>query len=174
MLYLTAAALSILDIVFTLFVCLFVNWWAPLFADSKGNLPNWLKWVGTFDATLDQGVVDGFFEGPPSYWNRVKWLYRNPAYGFSFYALGIPYIASDWKVREFRPKDGDRPSYFFAYTDQGFFNAYFVKFGLRFKIGWKSWNNFDVNNGSFCPSKWADTGHDLLPFVFSISKYHGS
>jgi hypothetical protein len=154
-----------------MFACLFVNWWAPLFADKEARLPDWLNWAQTFDANLDQGVTDGFFKGSPSYWNRVKWLYRNPSYGFSFYALGIPYVASDWKVRKYTSA---APSYFFAYTDKGHFNAYFVKFGLRFKIGWKAWNNYDVVNDKFCVSKWADTGHDKLPFVFSISKYNGS
>jgi hypothetical protein len=174
MLYLKAFAFSIFDLAFTIFVCLLVNWWAPLFADKEGNLPSWLNWVHTFDANLDRGVDDGFFKGPYSYWNRVKWLYRNPAYGFSFFALGMPYKASEWKLKEYTPAEGDKPSYFFAYTDSGHFNTYFVKFGIRFKIGWKAWNNFDVNTRKFCPSQWAKTGYDLLPFVFSISKYNGS
>lgn len=172
MLYLTAAVFSVLDLAFTIFVCLFVNWWAPLFAGPDARLPKWLNWVQTFDANLDKGVTDGFFSGPPSYWNRVKWLYRNPAYGFSFYALGVPYVMSDWKVRKYVPQSPGVPDYFFAYTEQGYFNAYFVKFGIRFKIGWKAWNNYDVVNDKFCASQWAASGHDILPFVFSISLYH--
>lgn len=173
MLYATAFVFSILDLLFTVFVCLFVNWWAPVFAKPDGYLPSWLNWVQTFDAPLDQGITDGFFApDTPRYWSRVKWLYRNPAYGFSFFALGVPYVASDWKVRKYMPATATTPDYFFAYTDHGYFNAYFVKFGIRFKIGWKSWNNYDTINDKFCASKWADTGHDILPFVFSISLYN--
>lgn len=44
----------------TVFAMLFVNWWAPLFANSTGNLPAWLYWFQTFDAGLDAGWQDGY------------------------------------------------------------------------------------------------------------------
>lgn len=100
-----------------------------LFADEYGNLPNCLRWWGTFDNTLDvrwmitenkvpkifqydydkhyiyhyedKGngyVIPGHVEIVNSnfttkekiqrYFCRLAWLYRNTAYGFSYYVLG--------------------------------------------------------------------------------------
>lgn len=73
----------------------------PLFAQADGNLPNWLKWFGQHDSTLD-GNEPRFISSTMAYRSednspknslckyilRVLWLYRNNAYGFSFYVLG--------------------------------------------------------------------------------------
>lgn len=56
-------------------------------------LPNWLNWFNTPDNTLDG---DATFErlNPPSYWSKVKWLWRNPAYSFALKYLKSPYATS--------------------------------------------------------------------------------
>jgi hypothetical protein len=56
-------------------------------------LPSWLNWFMTPDNTLDG---DATFEklNPPSYWSKVKWLWRNPAYSFALRYLTAPYTAS--------------------------------------------------------------------------------
>lgn len=53
-------------------------------------LPSWLNWFMTPDNTLDG---DATFEklNPPSYWSKVKWLWRNPAYSFALRYLSAPY-----------------------------------------------------------------------------------
>jgi hypothetical protein len=53
-------------------------------------LPSWLNWFMTPDNTLDG---DETFESlnPPSYWSKVKWLWRNPAYSFALLYLNAPY-----------------------------------------------------------------------------------
>ena len=53
-------------------------------------LPTWLNWFMTPDNTLDG---DATFERltPPSYWSKVKWLWRNPAYSFALRYLNNPY-----------------------------------------------------------------------------------
>jgi hypothetical protein len=53
-------------------------------------LPSWLNWFMTPDNTLDG---DETFESlnPPSYWSKVKWLWRNPAYSFALLYLKAPY-----------------------------------------------------------------------------------
>lgn len=45
-------------------------------------LPTWLNWFMTPDNTLDG---DATFKSlnAPSYWSKVKWLVRNPAYSFA-------------------------------------------------------------------------------------------
>ena len=57
------------------------------------RLPKWLFWFQTWDNSLDG---DATFEAanPPSYWSKVKWLWRNPAPSFAIKTLKSPYIAS--------------------------------------------------------------------------------
>ena len=54
------------------------------------RLPDWLFWFMTPDNSLDG---DATFErlNPPSYWSKVKWLWRNPAYSFALRYLKAPY-----------------------------------------------------------------------------------
>lgn len=57
------------------------------------RLPIWLNWFMTPDNSLDG---DATFErlNPPSYWSKVKWLWRNPAYSFALRYLMPPYNAT--------------------------------------------------------------------------------
>ena len=90
-----------------------INPLLPLFADSEGNLPSWLRWFQTYDDTLD-GKEPRFIESTSwlrtqergvndlsttntlgvaknficTYVLRVMWLYRNNAYGFAYSVLG--------------------------------------------------------------------------------------
>ena len=55
-------------------------------------LPIWLDWFMTPDNTLDgDATFQTFF--PPSYWSKVHWLWRNPAYSFGLRYLNAPYDA---------------------------------------------------------------------------------
>jgi len=154
----------ILDTLFTIFVCLFVNWWAPLFANDKGWLPNWLSWVQTFDDTLDAGSRDGVFTTNSVFLARVFWLYRNPGYGFSYWALGVPFNASEWTVETYNTD----PLHFLAKGPNGQFNLHIIKFGFRFKLGWKAWNMYNKTNGEWLTTPW---GPEMrIPFTLSISK----
>ena len=74
-----------------------INPFLPIFADSDGNLPSWLRWFQTYDDTLD-GKEPRFIEATSwlrgsqnviyTYILRVMWLYRNNAYGFAYSVLG--------------------------------------------------------------------------------------
>ena len=77
-----------------------INPFLPIFADSDGNLPSWLRWFQTYDSTLD-GQEPRFIESTSwlrtdgvaknficTYVLRVMWLYRNNAYGFAYSILG--------------------------------------------------------------------------------------
>lgn len=59
----------------------------PLFAIGKDHLPSWLSWLDTPDSPIF-GDAGFRAENPDSYWTRVKWLWRNSAYGFSWSVLG--------------------------------------------------------------------------------------
>lgn len=76
----------------------------PLFASKDGWLPHWLWWFQTPDFSLDGD--EGFktehapYKGESLtawqiYYNRLRWLWRNPAYGF------------DWGVLAYYPESGD-------------------------------------------------------------------
>jgi hypothetical protein len=66
------------------------------------RLPKWLFWFMTPDNSLDG---DATFErlNPPSYWSKVKWLWRNPAYSFALRYLHNPYytkVSGDPTIRD--------------------------------------------------------------------------
>src|SRR5574339_517542 len=95
--------LALIDVLFWLSSWMFFNWWIAIFANSDGWLPSQLKWFQTFDAPLDAGWRDGYRSyqqpvGPFSrFWQRTKWLYRNSAYGFSYWALGRKFDPAQWE-----------------------------------------------------------------------------
>lgn len=66
------------------------------------RLPGWLSWFQTPDNSL---YGDATFErlNPPSYWSQVKWIWRNPGYGFGVRYLRAPYttsISGDPSIRD--------------------------------------------------------------------------
>ena len=92
-----------------------------------GNLPNWLYWFQTFDNTFVTGPQS--MGWTPGYVSSVRWLIRNPSYGFDMFLLGIPFHADEWTVVS------DKPNLFFAYSRYGAFSYR----GAWFKFGWKAW-----------------------------------
>ena len=159
--YLLTPVFVLLDLSATIISCLFINWWAPLFSDDKGYLPNWLAWIQTFDDTLDAGMRDGLYSKDNVYWARVCWLYRNPAYGFSYWALGCKFDATQWTIHD--NVDG----HFYATSTDGRFNLLLVAYGIKIKIGWKAYNMYSQFNQKWNTWPWGPEFR--VPFVFSIS-----
>lgn len=170
---LLSLGLASLDLFFSWVLApLLVNWWAPLVAvptaysdrgvSMKGwKLPWWLTWFDTFDADLDQGVRDGSISGRSPYWNRVKWLYRNPGYGFSYWALGAEFAPANWRVLQ-----ADDAG--FLAVGNGLFSVHIKDFhGIQLKFGWKAWNCYDGSTRSWQTQPWGPAWR--LPFVVSIS-----
>lgn len=75
----------------------------PLFAVQKDGwldnhsvwgigprLPTWLNWFQTPDNSLDGDYTFQTINGR-SYWSKVKWLCRNPAYSFALWYIPMPY-----------------------------------------------------------------------------------
>ena len=56
-------------------------------------LPSWLNWFQTPDNTLNGDATFQLANGI-SYWAKVKWLWRNPAYSFALRYLNAPYATS--------------------------------------------------------------------------------
>lgn len=141
---------AIINWAFTLLCYFPLNFLAPLFASQEGWLPRWLSWIGTFDASLDAGWKDGYFTKGTKpwslWWARVRWLMRNPAYGFAYQVLGIPFDKTAWKAFF---KQGAWGELFLAKSKSGHFNLTSRIFGQRFKLGWKAWNYFSVEEGGW-------------------------
>ncbi len=137
--------LALLSLFFTALAMLGVNWWAPLFADAHGNLPCWLKWFHSFDASLNEAWEGGYLA--PSwgaspfkrYLARVYWLYRNPVYGFDYWLFGLPFLAKEWRV--IRYVESSQLVLFIA-VGNGFNVYYHGRLGML-KLGWKAWNYWE-------------------------------
>lgn len=54
------------------------------------RLPTWLNWFMTPDNSLDGDATFDRLNGR-SYWSRVKWLWRNPAYSYGLAMVNNPY-----------------------------------------------------------------------------------
>lgn len=139
---------------------------APLvaaFANKDGNLPRALRWFQTFDASLDAGWRDGYFvfagrtssatvpTGFELYWLRVRWLWRNPGYGFGYYVAGIAFDPAAWRVVHYST---DGTSSTFIATNGRQFNIALGRSHLSLKIGWKAWNYFNRDTRTFNTTPW--------------------
>lgn len=132
-------------------------------------LPSWLNWFMTPDNTLDG---DAAFEklNPPSYWSKVKWLWRNPAYSFALKYLRAPYSVSTKGDITIKDNDNAKAGWCFVRAN-GLF-----QFRLVLPIGFKrciycnfGWNVIGLADPNINPKPdpWQAT------FVFSprISGY---
>lgn len=165
--------LAAIDFLFWLASWIFFNWWVAIFADVNGWLPNWLKWFQTFDASLDAGWKDGYkgYKEPKGklgdWWQRTKWLYRNSAYGFSYWALGRKFDPSQWTVEVFEKTE--QRDLFKAKGPDGQFNiTYYGKWGTA-KLGWKAWNYFNTDTKEWKTTPWGPEWR--VPLVFSYSPF---
>jgi hypothetical protein len=128
---------------------------APLlavFTKGDGNLPKFLYWFQTFDATLDQGWLQGSFGDytttgvKPTGWTlwyyRFRWLQRNPGYGFDYWPLGAAMDVSKWTVVR------NDASWQIYKGPNGLFCIRSMKTGVAPKIGWKAWAYFNTTTNT--------------------------
>ena len=141
-----------------------INPFLPIFADSEGNLPLWLRWFQTYDSTLD-GQEPRFIESTSwlrgsknaicTYVLRVMWLYRNNAYGFAYSILGAKLPLVTLSEEGVNPSDRNpaiEGSYFTTFEDADgvkYFQYKFVKQRnatqcYEASIGWKPSGQFVV------------------------------
>ncbi|RKP44720.1 DUF7338 family protein [Pararobbsia silviterrae] len=165
--YLRYAGATLLNLIFTGLACLLAPGLA-LFVQSNGYLPNWLVWFETEDAPIDAGWQGLYFvvpttltrwqsilnatgwyysgTGTPTGFNlyvlRVRWLWRNPAYGFCYWPLGIAYDPTEWVIDTLE-HDGATLTLLKAHTIDGRYFAYTDAAGAKY--GYKLWWAFDAN-----------------------------
>ena len=82
-------------------------------------LPIWLNWFMTPDNTLDGDATFQKLNGI-SYWSKVKWLWRNPAYSFALRYLTAPYNPVVKGDRTIKDNDNAKAGWLFA-TVNGLF-----------------------------------------------------
>jgi hypothetical protein len=127
------------------------------------RLQKWLTWFMTPDNSLDG---DAAFEklNSPSYWSKVKWLWRNPAYSFALKYLHAPYSVSTKGDTSIKDNDNAKAGWCFV-TANGLF-----QFRLVLPIGFKrciycnfGWNVIGLADPNINPKPdpWQAT------FVFS-------
>ncbi|MDE3023316.1 MAG: hypothetical protein KGI54_15955 [Pseudomonadota bacterium] len=162
--------LVIASLLATAAACLFVNWWAPIFCDANGNLPKWLKWFQTFDATCDEAWKGGYIAASwgstpfRRYLARVYWLYRNPAYGWDYWPFGMQFIPNEWTVKKYTSIKSSVT--FFAIGPKLAFNFYMQRGGLYVKIGWKAWGYFDPIEKKWLNTSWGPSMR--VPLCFTV------
>lgn len=145
--------LAILDTLHSLAAMLLMSWWLPLFASKDGWLPRWLGWYQTFDASLDWGWQGGTYAPSASlHWDRTKWLFRNSAYGFSYFVTGIPMDTTKWTVHKFIHTQ--EKVLFWATSTDDHFNLYYHGPLGMYKLGYKAWNYFDADKGQWKTEPW--------------------
>ena len=83
-----------------------------------------LNWFMTPDNSLDG---DATFEklNPPSYWSKVKWLWRNPAYSFALRYLTAPYNATFSGDNTIRDNDNAKAGWCLVHAN-GLFQFVFI------------------------------------------------
>ena len=103
------------------------------------RLPKWLNWFQTWDNSLDG---DATFEAanPPSYWSKVKWLWRNPAPSFELKTLTAPYDASYKGDDSIRDNDNAKAGWVFVKSNGLFQFAWIAPIGFQrciyINLGW--------------------------------------
>ena len=132
-------------------------WWLPIFAKKDGNLPKYLYWFQTFDATLDAGWKDGYIA---ENWGsskikrfvaRVYWLYRNPCYGFDYFLFGKEFDITKIVYIDFVNSD-EKTVFICEGTD--YFNIFYENSWITLKLGWKAYNNFNDETKTFSYGSW--------------------
>lgn len=127
------------------------------------RLPKWLFWFMTPDNSLDG---DATFErlNPPSYWSKVKWLWRNPAYSFALRYLHNPYYTKVSGDPTIRDNDNAKAGWCFVRANNLFQFRWVLPIGFSrcfyCNLGWNVIGLVDPNVNPK-PLTWQST------FVFS-------
>lgn len=176
MIYLTYLVLVIISFPINLIAVIFApimpifavqkEWW--LDNHSKRGigpvLPIWLNWFMTPDNSLDGDATFERINGI-SYWAKVKWLWRNPAYSFALRYVNNPYYTKVNGDPTIKDNDGAKEGWCLVRAN-GLFQFRVVKriYGssrcLYCNFGWNVMGLADPNV-SPKPDNWQAT------FVFS-------
>jgi len=133
-LWIASLVLSIVAMVFC--------WLIALFVDKEGNLPKYLRWFQTPDATC----FDEMWVAEHPTWSKYKialtWIARNPAYGFRKW-VGIELSPISKVYGDIFIGDGEfgKAGWFLLISESGYWNFTYVidlktKSCMRGTLGW--------------------------------------
>ena len=111
-------------------------------------LPFWLNWFMTPDNTLNG---DATFQtiNDISYWSKVKWLLRNPAYSFAIRYLYTPYTTKVLGDPTIKDNDNAKAGWCFVKANGLFQFTWIAYIGfsrcMRFTGGWNIMALVDPN-----------------------------
>jgi hypothetical protein len=127
-------------------------------------LPSWLNWFMTPDNTLDGDATFQQINGL-SYWSKVKWLWRNPAYSFALKYLNSPYETTVYGDKTIKDNDNAKAGWCFVRVNGLFQFRYIKRIAntnrcILVNLGWNIMGLVD-DNVQPKPDTWQAT------FVFS-------
>lgn len=126
-------------------------------------LPLWLNWFMTPDNTLNGDATFQTNNGI-SYWSKVKWLWRNPAYSFALRYLSAPYTTSVSGDPTIKDNDNAKKGWCLVHANGLFQFTLVAPIGfsrcIYVNLGWNIRGLVDVNVQPK-PQEWQAT------FVFS-------
>lgn len=95
------------------------------YKDFEPRLPQWLNWFMTPDNSLYGDATFKAINGI-GYLARVKWLIRNPAYGFAIRYLYAPYKAEYYGDNTIKDNDNAKAGWCFIKAN-GLFQIVYIK-----------------------------------------------
>lgn len=126
-------------------------------------LPTWLNWFMTPDNTLNGDSTFQNINGI-SYWSKVKWLWRNPAYSFALKYIQAPYTTSVAGDPTIKDNDNAKAGWCLVHANGLFQFTLVAPIGfsrcIYVNLGWNVRGLVDVNVNPK-PQEWQAT------FVFS-------
>lgn len=104
------------------------------------RLPSWLSWFQTPDNSLDGDATFEKINGR-SYWAKVKWLWRNPAYSVGMRYLTNPYYTAVKGDKTIRDNDNAKAGWCLVHANGLFQFTYIAPIGnSRCVMGNLGWN----------------------------------
>ena len=111
-------------------------------------LPTWLNWFMTPDNSLDGDATFQLINGI-SYWSKVKWLLRNPAYSFAIRYITAPYTTEVLGDPTVKDNDHAKAGWCFVKANGLFQFTWIAYIGfsrcVRFTGGWNIMAVVDPN-----------------------------
>ena len=127
------------------------------------RLPTWLNWFMTPDNSLDGDATFQAINGR-SYWSKVKWLWRNPAYSFALRYIASPYTTEVLGDPTIKDNDNAKKGWCLVHANGLFQFTIVAPIGfsrcIYINLGWNVRGLVDVNVHPK-PTNWQAT------FVFS-------
>jgi len=123
------------------------------------RLPKWFSWFQTPDNSLNGDETFERINGI-SYWSKVKWLWRNPAYAFALEYIHSPYTTEVFGDPTIKDNDNAKAGYCFVKANGLFQFTWIATIGFsrcfRITLGWNIMGLVDPNI-KVKPDNWEAT-----------------